>query len=105
MAGTAGKASAGGRQRQEPKPGEPRSPKWRGLGLEPHTIEQLARGYLDRFEAERKTPDGDADPEAQSRVDTELRKAIADHGVFREFIEVEFERVMKVVFAPLGSER
>ena len=52
-----------------------------------------------------RTPDGDADPEAQGRVDAELRKAIAAHGVFSEFIEVEFERVMKVVFAPLGSRR
>jgi hypothetical protein len=90
---------------ERPGLGEPRSPEWRELGLEPHTIEELARWYLDRFEAERKTPDGDADPEAQGRVDAELRKALADHGVFPEFIEVEFERVMKVVFASLGSGR
>jgi hypothetical protein len=104
MAGTAGMALAGGRQRQEPKPGEPRSPEWRALGLEPHTIEELARWYLGRFEAERKTPDGDADPEAQGRVDAELRKAIAGHGVFDEFVETEFARVMVLVFAPLGSD-
>jgi hypothetical protein len=93
-----------GQSTQRPKPGEPRSPEWRGLGLEPHTIEELARWYLGQFEAERKTPDGDADPEAQGRVDAELRKVIAGHGVFDEFIEVEFERVLKVVFAPLGSD-
>jgi hypothetical protein len=93
-----------GQSTQRPKPGEPRSPEWRRLGLEPHTIEELARWYLGRFEAERKTPDGDADPEAQDRVDAELRAVLADYGVFPEFIEVEFERVMKVVFAPLGSD-
>jgi hypothetical protein len=101
----AGTALAGGRQRQEPKPGEPRSPEWRGLGLEPHKYRELARWYLGRFEAERKTPDGDADPEAQGRVDAELRAVLADHGVFPEFIEIEFERVMEVVFAPLGAQR
>jgi hypothetical protein len=92
-----------GQSTQRPKPGEPRSPEWRGLGLEPRTIQELADWYLGRFEAERKTPDGDADPEAQARVDAELRKAIAGHGIFPEFVEIEFERVMKVVFAPLGS--
>ena len=81
------------------RPDEPRSAKWRGLPLEPHTVEDLARWYLGRFEAERKTPDGDDDPEAQGRVDAELRAVLADHGVFPEFIEVEFERVMKVVYA------
>jgi hypothetical protein len=100
----AGTALAGGRQRQEPKPGEPRSPEWRALGLESHTIAELARWYLGRFEAERKTSDGDADPEAQGRVDAELRAVLADHGVFAEYIEVEFEAVMKVVFSPLGSD-
>jgi hypothetical protein len=93
-----------GQSTQWPKPDEPRSPKWRGLRLEPHTIEDLARWYLGRFEAVRKTHDGDADPEAQGRVDAELRAVLADYGVFPEFITTEFERVMKVVFAPLGSD-
>jgi len=104
LLGTCALSNGGnGQSTQRPNPGEPRSPDWRGLGLEPHTIEELARWYLGRFEAERKTPDGDADPEAQSRVDAELRAVLADYGVFPEFIEVEFERVMVVVFAPLGS--
>ena len=38
------------------------------------------------------------------RVDAELRAVLADYGVFPEFITTEFERVMKVVFAPLGSD-
>jgi putative DNA primase/helicase len=106
LLGTCALSNGGnGQSMQRPKPGEPRSPEWRGLGLEPHTIEELARRYLDRFEAERKTPDGDADPEAQGRVDAELRKAIAGHGVFDEFVELEFERVMAAVFAPLEAGR
>jgi hypothetical protein len=87
MAGTAGTALAGGRRRQEPKPGEPRSPKWRGLGLEPRTIERLASEYRQRFYAERD----------EAAVDDWLRKKLADEGVFPEFITTEFGRVKKVV--------
>ena len=87
-----------GQRTQRPKPREPWSTEWRGLGLEPRTIGDLARWYLGRFEAERKTPDGDADPEAQGRVDAELHAVLADYGVFPEFIAVEFERVMRAVF-------
>jgi hypothetical protein len=102
--GTCALSNGGSQSNAKAQTGQPRSPEWRGLGLEPHTIEELAHLYLSRFEAERKTPDGDADPEAQGRVDAELRAVLADHGVPPEFIEIEFDRVMKVVYAPLGSD-
>jgi hypothetical protein len=90
----AGTALAGGRQRQEPKPGEPRSPEWRGLRLEPHTIERLASGYRQHFYAGRD----------EVATDGWLRQALAAEGVFPECIATEFGRVKKVVYAPLGSD-
>jgi hypothetical protein len=88
----AGTALAGGRKRQEPKPGEPRSPEWRGLLLEPHTIERLAAKCRQHFYAGRD----------EVATDIWLRQALAAEGVYPEFIEIEFERVMVLVFAPLG---
>ena len=68
-------------------------------GLEMHAIQRLARWYLDRFEAERKTKDGNNDPEAEGRMNVELRKRLLDeYGVFREHVTTEFNRVMDVVF-------
>ena len=64
----------------------------RGLGLEPPTIERLASEYRQRFYATRD----------EAAVDDWLRQKLADEGVFAEFIEVEFERVKEVVYAPLG---
>jgi putative DNA primase/helicase len=70
-----------------------------GQGLGPHTIQELARRYRDRFEAERKAPNGDDDPEAQGRCDAELRRIlVAEYHVFPERVGAEFERVMRVVF-------
>jgi hypothetical protein len=40
----------------------------------------------------------------QSALDAELRGILANHGVFPEFIGTEFERVMGLVYAPLGSD-
>jgi hypothetical protein len=77
------------------RPGEPRSAEWRGLGLEPRTIERLASEYRQRFYAERD----------EAAVDDWLRQKLADEGVFAEFIAAEVERVMVRVFAPLGAER
>ena len=34
----------------------------------------------------------------QNALDAELRAVLTDHGVFPEFIEIEFERVMRAVF-------
>ena len=68
-------------------------------GLEMHTIQRLARWYLDCFELERKTANGGDDPEAQGRIDVALRKRLLDeYGVFREHVTTEFNRVMDVVF-------
>ncbi|MCW2220284.1 hypothetical protein M2232_003816 [Bradyrhizobium japonicum] len=39
----------------------------------------------------------------EEALNASLRAVLADRGVFPEFIEVEFERVMKVVCAPLGK--
>jgi hypothetical protein len=95
-AGTAGTALAGGRQRQEANTGE------EGLGLRPYLIRQLANWYLEKFEQVRMAP-GTAQQEA---LDAELRAVLADdHGVPPEFITTEFERVMVLVFAPLGAGR
>jgi hypothetical protein len=75
-------------------PGEPRPAKWWGLPLERHTIERLASEYRQRFYAERD----------EAAVDDWLRQKLADEGVFPEFITTEFERVMVLVFAPLGRK-
>jgi hypothetical protein len=88
----AGTALAGARQRQEPKPGEPRSPEWRRLP--PHTIERLASEYRQHFYAGRD----------EVATDIWLRQALAAEGVFPEFITTEFGRVKEVVYAPLGSD-
>jgi hypothetical protein len=74
---------------------EPRSPEWRRLPLEPHTIERLASGYRQHFYAGRD----------EVATDGWLRQALAAEGVFPEFITTEFGRVKRVVYAPLGSGR
>jgi len=84
-----------GQSTQRPKPREPRSPEWRGLGLEPHTIERLASEYRQHFYAGRD----------EVATDIWLRQALAAEGVFPEYIKTEFWRVKKVVPAPLGSGR
>jgi hypothetical protein len=70
-------------------------------GLSPYRIRQLANWCLEKFEEERLA----AGTVQQSARDAELRAVLAEDGVFDEFIEVEFERVMVAVFAPLGSWR
>ena len=68
-------------------------------GLSHYLIRQLANWYLERFEKERLAT-GTVQQEA---LDAELRAVLADRGVFAEFIDIEFERVMEVVCAPLGQ--
>ena len=70
-------------------------------GLSPYRIRQLANWYLGEFEEERRA----TGTVQQDALDAELRAVLAEDGVFDEFIEVEFERVMVAVFAPLGSWR
>jgi hypothetical protein len=66
-------------------------------GLSHHLIGQMANWYLERFEKERQATGG----VRQEALDAELRVVLAEHGVFAEFVEIEFERVMEVVHAPL----
>ncbi|KGT72874.1 hypothetical protein MA20_47770 [Bradyrhizobium japonicum] len=68
-------------------------------GLSPYLIRELANWYLSKFEEERMAA-GTVQEEA---LNASLRALLADRGVFPEFVEVEFERVMKVVCAPLGK--
>ncbi|MBR0733491.1 DUF3631 domain-containing protein [Bradyrhizobium japonicum] len=68
-------------------------------GLSAHLIGELADWYLGKSEEERVA----TGTVQQSALDALLRAALAERGVFPEFIEVEFERVMEVVFAPLGQ--
>jgi hypothetical protein len=62
-------------------------------GLSPHTIRDLASWYEE--EANRRRLGINIDRDA---LDRDLRRLLVERGVFPEFIAVEFERVMKVVF-------
>jgi hypothetical protein len=69
------------------------------VGLEPYVIRELAGWYRERFEAERKKPNGDDDTEAQGRCDIALRKRLLnEYHVYRDHVATEFNRVMDVVF-------
>jgi hypothetical protein len=70
-------------------------------GLSCYLVRQLANWYLGKFEEERL----ETGTVQQQVLDVELRALLVDHGVFPEFIQIEFERVMKVVYAPLGVGR
>ena len=63
-------------------------------GLSDHRIRQLAAWYLDRAETERQR----TGTIRQVELDEALRMVLAQEGVFPEFAEVEFERVMRAVF-------
>jgi putative DNA primase/helicase len=79
---------------QETKPsGGPNEPQ-REPGLSPWRIRDLARGYLDQAEKQRQET-GDV---RSAELDAALRQRLAEIGVFREFIEIEFQRVMEQVF-------
>jgi hypothetical protein len=64
------------------------------LGLSPYLIRDLANWYLERFEQERLA----TGMVQQNALDAELSAVLADHGVFPEFIKIEFDRVMDAVF-------
>ena len=96
MSGTAGTALAADGEKPEPA-----AANGSDKGLSPYRIRQLANWYLEKFE-EEKLATGTVQQEA---LDAELRAVLADNGVFRDFIEIEFERVMVLVFAPLGVGR
>jgi hypothetical protein len=68
-------------------------------GVSHYLLRHLADWYLERFEKERQAT-GAVQQEA---LDAELRVVLAEHGVLAEFGEIEFERVMEVVHAPLGE--
>ena len=80
------------------RPG-PETAKDNDNGLSPYRIGQLANWYREKFE-EGRLANGTVQ---QKALDAELRVVLADHGVFPEFIEIEFQRVMAVVHAPLGA--
>jgi hypothetical protein len=63
-------------------------------GLSPYTIRELAHWYEE--EGNRRRLGSGLD---QELLDRDLRRVLAERGVFPEFIEIEFERVMQVVFA------
>ena len=64
-------------------------------GLSDYRVRQLAGWYLDRADAERR----ETGTIRQTELDEALRTLLAEEGVFPEFIAVEFERVMRAVFA------
>jgi hypothetical protein len=69
-------------------------------GLSPYTIRELASWYEE--EGDRRRVGLDLD---QAALDGALRQILAERGVFREFIEIEFERVMEAVFPVSGEAR
>src|SRR5262245_35289134 len=69
------------------KPGEP--------GLSYRTIRQVADEYQERAYANAQGNGGDT---RTAELDDWLRQHLAEEGVFPEFVEVEFKRVMTEVF-------
>jgi hypothetical protein len=63
-------------------------------GLSDYRIRQLAGWYLERAEADRQGTGTIWNKE----LDDALRAALAQEGVFPEFIGVEFDRVIAAVF-------
>jgi hypothetical protein len=82
------------------RPG-PERPNDSDKGLSPYRIGQLADWYLEKFEEERQA----TGTVQQAVLDAALRAVLADYGVLPEFIDIEFERVVVVVHAPLGAGR
>jgi Protein of unknown function (DUF3631)/Bifunctional DNA primase/polymerase, N-terminal len=78
---------------------EPKAANDTGKGLSPYLIRQLANWYLGKFEKERLA----TGTVQQQVLNAELRAVLNDRGVFPEFMEIEFERVMEVVHSPLGQ--
>jgi hypothetical protein len=67
-------------------------------GLSSHRIRELAQRYREQVDHYRNGG-ADLSPQSQADLDAELRRALRDEGVFPEFVEIEFERVIAAVFA------
>ena len=65
-------------------------------GLGDRTIRGLGDEYTERAYANAQANGGDT---RTAELDAWLRQRLADEGVRPEHIEIEFERVMQVVFA------
>jgi hypothetical protein len=66
-------------------------------GLSWSEIRGLADWYIE--EADRRRVGSDHDQEALGGT---LRQILAERGVAPEFVEIEFERVMKAVFSEIA---
>jgi hypothetical protein len=66
-----------------------------GVGISAWRIRRLTDEYHDRAYANAQETGGDT---RTADLDAWLRQKLADEGVLPEFVEVEFERVMAVVF-------
>jgi hypothetical protein len=64
-------------------------------GLSQRTISELAEDYTERAYANAQENGGDT---RTAELDAALRQRLADDGVPPEFVEVEFARIMSVVF-------
>jgi hypothetical protein len=69
-------------------------------GLSPYTIRDLA--HWCEAEAGRRGPSTMIDQDA---IERDLRHLIAERGVFPEFIALEFDRVMQIVFSQPKERR
>jgi putative DNA primase/helicase len=67
------------------------------IGLPQRRIDALSEWYEDTFYERRD------EPEITATLDRELRLRLDEHGVLPEFIEVEAERVIERIFAPISS--
>ena len=65
------------------------------MGISALRIRRLTDEYHDRAYANAQETGGDT---RTADLDAWLRQKLADEGVLPEFVEVEFERVMAVVF-------
>jgi Protein of unknown function (DUF3631) len=74
-----------------------RSPLGNEPGLSLRTIRELADAYQERTYAQYQES-GSTDVDHRP-LDAWLRRQLAELGVFPEFVEIEFKRVMDVVFA------
>jgi hypothetical protein len=74
-----------------------RSPLGNEPGLSLPTIRELADAYQERTYAQYQES-GSTDVDHRP-LDAWLRRQLAELGVFPEFVEIEFKRVMDVVFA------
>jgi hypothetical protein len=68
-------------------------------GLSPGRIRELAAWYLDRATAQHEA--NEAGDISSAELDADLRLILREE-VFPEFVEIEFERVMKAVFSEIA---